>query len=98
VEVDILYGHGISREGDLVDFGVAQGVVEKSGSWYSYGGERVGQGRDNARTFLLANPEIRDRVEAALRIAAGFAPAEPDAVAKPAASTPSGKHAQAQIA
>jgi recombination protein RecA len=98
VEVDILYGQGISRAGDLVDFGVAQSLVEKSGSWYSYGGERIGQGRDNARTYLLSNPDIAARLETALRIAAGFAAAEPDAVAKPAASVPGGKHAQAQIA
>ncbi len=98
VEVDVLYGQGISREGDLVDFGVAQGVVEKSGSWYSYAGERIGQGRDNARTFLLNNPEVRDRLEAALRITAGLAAAEPEPTAKPAQAAGGGKHAQAQIA
>ena len=66
-EVDILYGEGISRVGDLLDVGVAQGLVEKSGSWFSYGGERIGQGRENARTFLLANPERCDRLDAELR-------------------------------
>jgi recombination protein RecA len=67
VEVDILYGEGISREGDLLDLGVPQGLIEKSGSWFSFAGERIGQGRDNARAFLIANPEIRDRLDAALR-------------------------------
>jgi recombination protein RecA len=66
-EVDILYGEGISREGDLLDLGVAQGVVEKSGSWFSYGAERIGQGRENARSFLASNPEIRSRLDAELR-------------------------------
>ena len=66
-EVDILYGEGISREGDLLDLGVTQGLVEKSGSWFSFGGERIGQGRENARAFLAANPEIRDRLDADLR-------------------------------
>jgi recombination protein RecA len=66
-EVDILYGVGISREGDLLDLGVTQGLVEKSGSWFSFSGERIGQGRDNARAFLIANPEIRDRLDVDLR-------------------------------
>jgi recombination protein RecA len=66
-EVDILYGVGISREGDLLDSGVAQGLVEKSGSWYSFGGERIGQGRENARSFLTANPEASARLDAGLR-------------------------------
>src|SRR5271163_3416459 len=62
-EVDILYGKGISREGDLLDLGVAQNLVEKSGSWFSYAGERIGQGRENARAFLVANPELRARLD-----------------------------------
>jgi recombination protein RecA len=66
-EVDILYGEGISRVGDLLDLGVVQELVEKSGSWYSFGGERIGQGRENARAFLLANPESCDRLDAELR-------------------------------
>ena len=66
-EVDILYGQGVSREGDLLDLGVQQEVVEKSGSWFSFEGERIGQGRENARAFLIANPEIRERLDAALR-------------------------------
>jgi recombination protein RecA len=66
-EVDILYGEGISREADLVDLGVLQGVVDKSGSWLSYGGERIGQGRENARVYLLEHPEVRERLDAELR-------------------------------
>src|SRR3974390_2833035 len=58
-EFDILYGEGISKEGDLIDLGVAQNLVEKSGSWYSYNGERIGQGRDNARQFLKDNADAR---------------------------------------
>ena len=66
-EVDILYGEGVSREGDLLDLGVTQGLVEKSGSWFSFGGERIGQGRENARAFLIANPDTRSRLDADLR-------------------------------
>ncbi|MGD1094700.1 MAG: recombinase RecA [Bryobacteraceae bacterium] len=66
-EVDILYGHGISKEGDLLDLGAEQSVVEKSGSWFSFQGERMGQGRENARTFLLENHAIRERIDAAIR-------------------------------
>src|SRR6202451_3319004 len=66
-EVDILYGQGISRAGDLLDLGVVQELVEKSGSWFSYGGQRIGQGRDNARTFLSENPALADRLDGAVR-------------------------------
>jgi recombination protein RecA len=83
VEVDILYGHGISREGDLLDLGAAQGVVEKSGSWFSYAGERLGQGRENAREFLKEHPDMRDRLDAALRVKLGLVPAEVVPVALP---------------
>ena len=71
-EVDILYGQGVSREGDLLDLGVAQELVEKSGSWMSYGGQRIGQGRENARTFLLANPEVAERLDSELRARLGL--------------------------
>lgn len=71
-EVDILYGEGVSRAGDLLDLGVAQGLVEKSGSWFSYGGERIGQGRENARAFLLANPETCDSLDLELRTQLGL--------------------------
>jgi recombination protein RecA len=66
-EVDLIYGEGISREGDLLDAGLQRRLVEKSGTWFSYGGERLGQGRENARTFLKQNPEVRERLDAELR-------------------------------
>jgi recombination protein RecA len=61
-EFDILYEEGISVEGDLIDLGVDEGIVEKSGSWYSYNDERIGQGRENARRFLKENPDSRERL------------------------------------
>ena len=66
-EFDILYGLGISKEGDLIDLAVAQNIVEKSGSWYSYGGERIGQGRENARQFLKDNPDVFAKMDAEVR-------------------------------
>ncbi len=66
-EFDILYGEGISREGDLIDLGVDKGLIEKSGTWMSYGTERMGQGRENSRVFLKENVAVRDKLEAALR-------------------------------
>jgi recombination protein RecA len=66
-EFDILYGEGISREGDLIDLGVEKGLLEKSGTWISFNGERMGQGRENARVFLKENRDVRDKLETALR-------------------------------
>jgi len=66
-EFDILYGSGISKEGELVDLAVEHAVIEKLGAWYSYGGERIGQGRENARDLLKANPAIADEIEAKVR-------------------------------
>src|SRR5712671_1654345 len=66
-EFDIVYGEGISREGDLIDLGVDKGVLEKSGTWISFGGERLGQGRDNARLFLKEHTDVRNKLEGALR-------------------------------
>jgi recombination protein RecA len=66
-EFDILYGDGISREGELIDLGVREGVVEKSGAWFSYKGDRIGQGKDNAREYLKAHPETAGEIDAALR-------------------------------
>src|SRR5229473_2298652 len=71
-EVDILYGQGISREGDLLDLGAEQGVVEKSGSWFSFRGERLGQGRENARLFLKEHTDIRDIIDVTLRAKLGL--------------------------
>jgi recombination protein RecA len=67
VEFDIMYGEGISKMGELVDLGVKAGVVEKSGAWFSYDSQRIGQGRENAKTFLRANPEMAAKIEAAVR-------------------------------
>ncbi len=72
VEVDILYGKGISRESDILDLGVQQAIIEKSGSWYSYKGERIGQGRENARQFLIDKPELRQTIEADVRRSLGL--------------------------
>ena len=66
-EFDILYGEGISKEGEIIDLGVAAGIVEKSGSWYSYNGNRIGQGRENAKKFLLDNNEISIEIEDLIR-------------------------------
>ena len=71
-EFDIIYGEGISREGDLLDLGVVNNIVEKSGSWFSYKGERIGQGRENVRQFLKDNPDIRAKIDAELRRALGL--------------------------
>ena len=71
-EFDIIYGEGISKEGDLIDQGVMQNVIEKSGSWLSYKGERIGQGRENARQFLKDNSDIRQKIELELRKALGL--------------------------
>jgi recombination protein RecA len=87
-EFDIIYGEGISREGDLIDLGAAQSVVEKSGSWYSYKGERIGQGRENARQFLKDNPDFRARIDSDLRKALGFGKVAADADATAAGPTP----------
>jgi recombination protein RecA len=89
-EFDILYGEGISFEGDLLDLGVEHGVIEKSGTWMSFGGERLGQGRENARLFLKEHTDIRAKLEAALRKKlnlphpAARAEAPPEAADKPA--------------
>ena len=72
VEFDIMYGEGISKMGELVDLGVKAGVVEKSGAWFSYDSQRIGQGRENAKTFLRANPEMAAKIEAAVRQNSGI--------------------------
>jgi recombination protein RecA len=78
-EFDIIYGEGVSREGDLLDLGVAQNLIEKSGSWFSYKSERIGQGRENARQFLKDNPDIRQNVDTELRKLLGLIRADPAA-------------------
>jgi recombination protein RecA len=88
-EFDILYGEGISREGDLIDMAVAQNILEKSGSWFSYKGERIGQGRENARTFLKENKDTMAKLDAEVRKALGLVPAAaaPAPTAVPAQAT-----------
>jgi recombination protein RecA len=85
-EVDILYGEGISRESDLLDLGCQHQLVEKSGSWYSFEGERIGQGRDTARMFLVEHPEVCGRLDSRLRLALGFGAANGDSPVKAASS------------
>jgi len=89
-EFDILYGEGISREGDLLDLAVNQNIVEKSGSWFSYKGERIGQGRENARQFLKDNKDTLAKLDLEVRKALGLI-ATPPATPNPAAPAPSGK-------
>jgi recombination protein RecA len=72
VEFDIMYGEGISKTGELIDLGIKAGLVEKSGSWFSYGSQRIGQGRENAKAFLRANPAMAEEIETAIRGAAGI--------------------------
>ena len=72
VEFDIMYGEGVSKMGELIDLGVKAGVVEKSGAWFSYDSQRIGQGRENSKTFLKQNPDIASRIEAAIRQNAGL--------------------------
>jgi recombination protein RecA len=72
-EFDILYGEGISREGEVVELGVLHKLVEKAGAWYSYKGEKIGQGKDNAREYLKAHPAMAIEIENQIRAAAGVA-------------------------
>jgi recombination protein RecA len=98
-EFDIMFGEGLSKEGDLIDLGVEKNLVEKSGAWYSYKGERIGQGRENAKQFLRDNPDVYKRVDAELRKALGLvkeavngAPQAAAAAAAPAAApAPAGR-------
>ena len=90
-EFDIMYGEGISREGDLIDLGAEHSIIEKSGSWYSYKGERIGQGRENARQFLKDNPDVCADLDTELRRILGLLPAVPasppvETVSKPASN------------
>jgi len=89
-EFDIIYGEGVSKEGDLLDLGVAQSLIEKSGSWFSYKGDRIGQGRENARQFLKDNPDIRRTIDTDLRKALGLIKPDglPVAVEAPPAAKP----------
>jgi recombination protein RecA len=89
-EFDIMYGEGISREGDLIDLAVANNAIEKSGSWYSYAGDRIGQGRENARQFLRDNPDIYSKLDSEVRKLLGMSmPGEATGEAVMAAAAPS---------
>ena len=72
VEFDIMYGEGISKTGELVDLGVKAGTIEKSGAWFSFGGERIGQGRENTKAFLKEHPKVAAEIEKAVRQNAGL--------------------------
>jgi recombination protein RecA len=87
-EFDIIYGEGISKEGDLVDLGVQHNLIEKSGAWYSYKGERIGQGRENAKQFLRENTDVYKKVDAELRKQLGLVRAEQPAIVPPVAPPP----------
>jgi len=93
-EFDILYGTGVSREGSLIDVGVEQGFVKKSGAWFTYEGEQIGQGRENARQFLIENPDVALDIEKRVRDALGLVPKEifgdPGVPAEPSAAPPAG--------
>jgi recombination protein RecA len=96
VEIDLIHGVGFSREADLLDAGLREQLVEKSGSWFSFGGERLGQGRENARSFLCENNEVRERLEAELRARLGLGKTGSDCTAKSAASEASAATAASQ--
>ena len=91
-EFEILYGQGISREGEIIDLGVQHGLVDKAGSWYSYGDDRIGQGKENVREFLKTNPETAAEIEQKIR-----ATLLPDTVEAPSAAA-DGEEAVAQEA
>jgi recombination protein RecA len=88
-EFDILYGVGISREGSLIDFGVEHGIVKKSGAWYTYEGDQLGQGKEKARDFLLKNPEIASEIEVKIlkKLGIGAYKQKPEDQAAPAPAT-----------
>jgi recombination protein RecA len=86
-EFDILFGEGISREGEIIDMGVIAKIVDKSGAWYAYNGEKIGQGRDNAREFLRENTELAREIENKVRESLGVALLPADVVSAPAVAT-----------
>ncbi|HET7596189.1 MAG TPA: recombinase RecA, partial [Burkholderiales bacterium] len=76
-DFDILYGEGISREGEIIELGVAQGVIDKSGAWYTYGKDRIGEGKDNTREYLEEHPELAREIENKVLAAVGISVPEP---------------------
>jgi recombination protein RecA len=102
-EFDILYGVGISREGGLIDLGVEQGIVRKAGAWYTYEGDQLGQGKENARNFLRDNPDLADEIEKKIKEKLGVGPRLDADAPAPAggptlASVPTGPAAKAGVA
>jgi recombination protein RecA len=90
-EFDILYGTGISREGSLIDLGVEQGIVRKSGAWYTYEGDQLGQGKENARNFLRDNPDLANEIEKRIKEKLGVGPridADANGSASPGSASP----------
>jgi recombination protein RecA len=96
-EFDILYGQGISREGGLIDLGVDQGIVRKSGAWYTYEGDQLGQGKENARNFLRQNPDLANEIEKKIKEKLGVG-ARPEADAAAAANTPGAANGKPSLA
>jgi len=92
-EFDILYGEGISKEGDVLDLAVTHNIVEKSGAWYSYGGERIGQGRENTRGFLKENKDVYAKMNAELRSRLGIGAVKADVPEAPAGGAAEAKEA-----
>jgi recombination protein RecA len=88
-EFDIVYGHGISREGSLIDMGVDQGIVRKAGAWYTYEGDQLGQGKENARSFLADNPDLANELEKRILEKLGVGP-QVDAPAEDLSDEPIG--------
>jgi recombination protein RecA len=91
-EFDILYGEGISREGEVLEIGVLHGVLEKSGAWYIYNGDRLGQGKDNSRDFLKENPALAKEIETKIREKAGGKAVAPAVAAGEAAEDKKVEH------
>jgi recombination protein RecA len=89
-EMDLLFGHGISREGSLIDLGVEQGIVRKSGAWYTYEGDQLGQGKENARTFLRDNPDVTNGIEKKIKEKLGVGPRLDAEAAAPSGTTEDG--------
>ena len=99
-EFDILYGEGISREGSLIDMGVETGIVRKSGSWFTYGSDQLGQGRENVRQFLKDNPELANEIERKILVAVGIvdgAEEAPEAAASQPAAKKKGKNTKKNV-
>ncbi|MBV1730851.1 MAG: recombinase RecA, partial [Hydrogenophaga sp.] len=97
-EFDILFGEGISREGEILDLGVLHKVIEKSGAWYAYNGEKIGQGRDNSREFLRENPDLRVEIENKVRTELGVPLLPTDEAAAPAKGGKAAKAEKAAVA